>query len=110
MRCRFGIVDLPEFHDYPKKLRVFTGTLIQPVKRLPMLIAKFTRQPYDYICVESGSIRKQFAKVVVVGCLQLILNHNWSVSVEVGSENVQRISAYVRFPLSQLQLQPEFRS
>ena len=75
-----------------------------------MLVAKFTRQPYDYICVESGSIRQQLAKVVVVGGLQLVLNDNWSVSVEVGSENIQRIPAYVGFPLSQFQFQTECRS
>ena len=75
-----------------------------------MLVAKLTCQPNYYIRVESGCIRKQLAKVVVVGGLQLVFNDNWSVSVKVRSENVQRIPAYVRFPLSQLQLQPECRS
>ena len=109
LKCGAGR-DSPIFHSldyYSKELRVFTSALIQPVKRLPMFVAKLTCQPYNYIRIESSCIGKQLAEVVVVGGLELVLNDNRSVSVKVGSENVQRISAYVRFLLPQLQFHSE---
>ena len=72
-----------------------------------MLVAEFSRQPYDYVGIESSRIREQFSKVIVVGPLQLVFDDNWAVSAQVGSENVQRITAYIRFSLPQLQLQTE---
>ena len=57
-----------------------------------MLLAKVLCKPYNHTGVMACGIHKQLPKMIVIGFFKLVLNDYWSIAVDVGSKNIERVA------------------
>jgi len=102
MRSWAGSVNSPRFNYHSKKLRVISCSLVQPIQRLPVFIAKIPYQPDRRVSIMPGRVGQQFAKVVMIGSFQLVFDYHWTVAAQVMGKHVQRERTDCCFSRSQL--------
>ncbi len=73
-RARAGLTNLDDTDFDAEEVDAGVGSLVQPVKRAPVVVAELRSDPDNRDRLETGGVHEQLTQVAVVCLLELVLN------------------------------------